>query len=541
MVHIFRRSRTYYARLVLPSDLRAILDRKVLKRSLGTSVYREAQVKACQWAGLVAELFLRLRGEPMTKEDVRRLVQEYQDSELDAWEEDHINGQLSDDRDTISLVLTDRLEDIEGQLISADYKKVKPIAEQLLNDHQRTLSTDSPEFLRLCHSLLVAQQTVLMTELDRLEGRWYHGRVLDAPSSRGLVEKASEPVSISLGEAVKLYFEHYDHRDKRTNEEKLAVMRRFIETLPLGDTTPLHRVKKPEAIRFRDAYAQLPKRVLNKHRGLPVLDLLAKLKDTDYVKVTKSTVNHALTDVRHFFVWAIRHDHYLEPRNPFDGIDLEGVKEEHYGAYTDEELLLMFNDPDYLQQREEYPARYWLPLICLYTGARRGEIDQLTPKDVKLAAVPGEQGIYYFDITECDETGKRTKNDISKRRVPIHSRLIDLGLLQYWARHLDRPLLFFKQPTKGARPGGRKTCGDSVSKWLAALRKRVGIKGKNKVMHSFRDTVITRLLSAGCSEDLRKVLTGHSAGDVHGDVYVKRDQISMVLLKEKMELLKLPV
>lgn len=475
----------------------------------------------------------------MTKEDVRRLVQEYQDKELDGWEDEHIAGGFRGDSDTYSLVLTDRLENIGEQLADADYRKVTPIAEQLLKDHNRTLSTDSHEFHRLCHGLLVAQDHVLRVELERLEGRWYHGRVLDAPSSRGLSEK--EPISITVGEAIKLYFQHYNYRDQRTNEEKRVVIRRFIETLPLGDTTPLHGVKKPEAIWFRDAYARLPKRILNKDRALTIPDLLVKLKDTDYVKVTKSTVNHALTDVWHFFVWAIRHDHYLEPRNPFDGIDLEGVKEEHYGAYTDEELVLMFNDPDYLRQREEYPARYWLPLICLYTGARRGEIDQLTPKDVKLAAVPGEQGIYYFDITECDETGKRTKNDISKRRVPIHSRLIDLGLLQYWAHHLNRPLLFFKQPGKGARPGGRKTRGDSVSKWLAALRKRVGIKGKNKAMHSFRDTTITRLFSAGCSEDLRKVLTGHAAGDVHGDVYVKRDQISMVLLKEKIELLKLPV
>lgn len=546
MVHIFRRSHTYYARLVLPSDLRAILDRQVLKRSLGTSVYRDAQVKACQWAGLMAKLFLRLRGGRMTKDDIRRLVQEYQDKELDDWEDGHIEGCFSgdDDNDALSSVLSNQLEETTLQLAYANYKPITSTAEQLLREHHVTLPTDSPEFHRLCHSLLVAQQTVLKTELDRLEGWWYHGPSLNVPSSRGLREK--EPAaSMTVGEAVEKYFQHYDHRDKRTNEEKRVVVRRFIETLPSGDTTPLHRVKKPEAIAFRDAYAQLPKRILNKHRGLPVVDLLTKLKDTDYVKVTKSTVNHALTDLRHFFVWAIRHDHYLEPRNPFDGIDLEGVKEEHYDAYTDEELVVMFNDPDFQKQREEYPARYWLPLICLYTGARRGEIDQLTPQDVKLAAVPGEKGIYYFDITEDDDTGKRTKNEMSKRRVPIHSRLMELGFLEYWARHLNRPLLFFKQVVKGARPvkagGGRKTCGDSVSKWLAELRKKVGIKGKKKTLHSFRDTAITRLFSAGCSEDLRKVLTGHAAGDVHGDVYVKRDQISMALLKEKIELLKLPV
>ncbi|MFZ1804234.1 MAG: hypothetical protein WAU05_09945, partial [Nitrospira sp.] len=157
----------------------------------------------------------------MTKDEVRRLVQEYQTKELDEWEDEHIAGGFREDSDTFSLVLTDRLEDIRTQLANADYRKVRPTAEALLKDHRLTLATESHEFQRLCHGLLIAQDHVLRVELERLDGRWYRGRSLEnsratAGALRVPVEK--EPVSIMVGEAVKLYFQHYDHRDARTNE-----------------------------------------------------------------------------------------------------------------------------------------------------------------------------------------------------------------------------------------------------------------------------------------------------------------------------------
>jgi integrase len=237
-----------------------------------------------------------------------------------------------------------------------------------------------------------------------------------------------------------------------------------------------------------------------------------------------------LTDLRHFFTWAIRHDHY-EGKNPVDGIDYEGVEEQHYQPFTDEDLAKLFGAPGFKKQKTAYPARYWLPLCLLYTSARREEIAQLTPADVKQEA---SSGVWYFDITS--EDGKKLKNKASKRRVPVHAHLIDLGLLDYLEKATRRKTapkyLFLKQDRKGDH-NGRQTSGDAVSKWFARVRDQVGISGR-KTLHSFRHTVVTRLIGLGVPEDIRKVLVGHADEDVHGSTYVHREQIPLKLLYEHL-------
>lgn len=461
----------------------------------------------------------------MTRADIDRLVKGYLDRELDEWETYHIEGRLSKDNDEIGSVLADRLEEATVELAYADYSRIKETAETLLKENRKDLPATSPAFLRLCHSLLRAQQTILRTVIDRLDGQWDQALPsLSLPSAEEIQDV------IPIGEAVRLYFGHYSHRQAKTNNDKRTVLRWFIQTLPSGDNTPISRVKKSEVIAFRDAYSKMPRRVLSADRKLPILDLIQKMKGTKYQLVTGSTVNNALADLRHFFSWAMRHDHYPDGRNPADGIDLEGVTEKHYDAFSDEEVTRMFTHSDFLKQRETYPARYWLPLILLYTGARREEIAQLSPTDIKQ-----DGPVWYFDITDDAETGKRVKNTASKRRTPVHSKLIELGLLEFVNRRHGEPLLLPKQQGRGARLSTRRrTCGDSVGKWHTLFRAKAGIEGR-KTLHSFRGTLVTKLLATGCPEDIRKIIVGHASEDVHGSVYTKRDKIPLVMLNEHLE------
>lgn len=71
--------------------------------------------------------------------------------------------------------------------------------------------------------------------------------------------------------------------------------------------------------------------------------------------------------------------------------------------------------------------KYWSTLLFLYTGARRNEIAALTPYDVKQDEA---SNIWYFDITDEEET-KRLKTVAAKRFVPVHSKLIEYGFLEY--------------------------------------------------------------------------------------------------------------
>lgn len=73
-----------------------------------------------------------------------------------------------------------------------------------------------------------------------------------------------------------------------------------------------------------------------------------------------------------------------------------------------------------------HDRRYGIPWIGLYTGVRFGEIAQLLTE-----AVRELHGVWIFHITREFSILKSTKSAGSLRVVPIHSELVDLGLLDY--------------------------------------------------------------------------------------------------------------
>jgi len=91
------------------------------------------------------------------------------------------------------------------------------------------------------------------------------------------------------------------------------------------------------------------------------------------------------------------------------------------------ELTRLFEGPE-MKSFASDPAQahcYLLPHVGLFTGARVNEVCQLNPQ-ADILQDP-ETGIWYFWITEETEGDERidksTKNDESRRKVPIHSKL----------------------------------------------------------------------------------------------------------------------
>ena len=272
---------------------------------------------------------------------------------------------------------------------------------------------------------------------------------------------------------------------------------RFVESL--GGDRPLQDITKGACVQFREHSSRFPKRISNQLRGKTLPEILAAVEGTDYLRVTKRTVNLCLDDMRPFFSWAIRHD-LLTGKNPVDGIAYEGVKKKSYEPFADEDLQKLFQSPDFKEQRlGNYPERYWLILILLYTGARREEIAQLGVEDLRKEP---QGGLWYFDITDDEEEGgKSLKNAFSKRRVPVHSHLIELGLLQYRDRRKSEHSVLLFPPSPKVK--GRPTPGDAVGKWFHRVRLIHGVTGR-KPLHSFRHTMVTRLAAAGVPQDIRE-------------------------------------
>ncbi|WP_145111468.1 tyrosine-type recombinase/integrase [Cereibacter sediminicola] len=100
-----------------------------------------------------------------------------------------------------------------------------------------------------------------------------------------------------------------------------------------------------------------------------------------------------------------------------------------------------------------------------------------------------------------------SKNQRSKRLVPIHDDLIRLGFLGHVTalREKGETFLF----PEWTRP-------DKVNDWLnnTFLRRSLGITDKSKVFYSFRHTLATELARSGCPPDLSKMITGHPIQEV---------------------------
>lgn len=76
-------------------------------------------------------------------------------------------------------------------------------------------------------------------------------------------------------------------------------------------------------------------------------------------------------------------------------------------------------------------ARYWVPLIGLTQGLRPEEISQMTLLDVGL-----QSGVLSLQVTDEAE-GQHTKNESTKRWVPVHPLLISQGFETYVAEQRE--------------------------------------------------------------------------------------------------------
>ncbi|TVO60547.1 site-specific integrase [Denitromonas ohlonensis] len=213
------------------------------------------------------------------------------------------------------------------------------------------------------------------------------------------------------------------------------------------------------------------------------------------------------------------------------------IEKNRYVMFNLADLKSLFESETYRQQLFSTPSEYWLPILGLHTGARLNELCQLTKTDV------GEHdGIPTISI--LDEDGKRLKNTASRRIVPIHSKLIELGFLEYVAT-INDGRIFPELPEDPARPGNFSA---KPSEAFTAYRRGCGVGElevrSRKVFHSFRSTLISALRKAHVPKDRRTRLAGHEYEDAHDRNYDGGDALTMfdfATLKADIEMAKFDV
>ena len=135
------------------------------------------------------------------------------------------------------------------------------------------------------------------------------------------------------------------------------------------------------------------------------------------------------------------------------------------------------------------------------------EIVQLATADVD-----AESDGHVFHVRGDAALNQSLKTSSSWRKIPVHKRLVELGLLEYVATRAQDGgdhRLFNNVPVAGT--GGS---GGEFSKWFGRYLKRIELKKTGLVFHSFRHGFADALREVSAPEYVVKDLLGHSSSDV---------------------------
>ncbi|MFI7835726.1 tyrosine-type recombinase/integrase [Pseudomonas asiatica] len=233
-----------------------------------------------------------------------------------------------------------------------------------------------------------------------------------------------------------------------------------------------------------------------------------------YKTITAVTVNNRLRKLTAFLSWCRTNGYVAE--NPLVGMKvMTGSAKEARLSFDRSDLATILNHEALLKEARKHPWRYWLPLMGRVTGARLEELCQLRVDDFT-----EHQGIQCIRIDDSRE-GQNLKNASSRRVLPLHPVLLDLGLLQYVgsvkATGADRVF-----PELEAVRG---KLGHAPSKWFGRYKTKLGITDTRKTFHSFRHTLIDDLRDAGVQDSLIKRIAGHEDGAVTFSIYGSRSPL----------------
>lgn len=294
--------------------------------------------------------------------------------------------------------------------------------------------------------------------------------------------------------------------DKR---DALALLSELTGAKPLSEPT------RTDAQEVKAALFKLPKN-RSKNPKTRLLSLSEMLEVPDVDRIAPRTMNVYLGHMQSLFTWAVNNRYASE--NIFSGLKIRNnVRATDAGrrAFSAEQLRLMFShltDPNSTLVRKG--IHKWPALIGMFTGMRLNEVAQLEVHDIEL-----RDGVWCFNVTPDGEDNKRLKNASSKRRVPLHDKLIECGFLTF---HDDQKALGHSRLFPELSYSPQNGYGRNAGRWFnERFLPELGMGGQGLVFHCLRHTMVTRLAHSGVEEPLLKALIGHSQTGVTFSTYFR--------------------
>ncbi|GMV00393.1 MAG: site-specific integrase [Burkholderiaceae bacterium] len=268
------------------------------------------------------------------------------------------------------------------------------------------IDPDSEQYRKLAYEFAKASAAALDAKLRRDAGA-----VVDSPSFPEVPASLRAAAGQQEDPTLRSVLDRWKKERtpaSRTVDEYLRFLDLFDDVN--GPSIPVARITKAHVVAFKDRLVD---------EGLQAATIQKRLA------AIKTLLNFAETND-------------LVPSNVARTVNIVGsrVKKKARLPFRDEDLKRLFASPVFVSGDRPKggggEAAYWLPVLGLYTGARQEELAQLAVADVR-----EEDGIRCLVIT--DEGDGKVKTASSRRKVPLHRDVLDLGVFPVAVRLQCQP------------------------------------------------------------------------------------------------------
>lgn len=511
-LHKRAKSAVYYFRCRIPNDLLSCYeDKSEIVFSLKTRDHHEAMRRVAIEAGKQQIEFEALRRSLVNAQNPPQRL-DYTDAEIERlgllWtrcvletdDQQRLDGYPDETFDEQGDRLADTEHDLKKIYARGDLEKIYPALDGFLALTRTAPPDDPAAYRRLAMSFLKSVLHATQLQLARQAGEMVETEQI-APADKVYVEHTAPaagnlPSSLDLVQLLQNWHGAVPHRARSTVDAYTAVVKEF-KAWSKGISAD--KISRQDILGYRDHL--LKEREQHHKTAEKKIGILCSILQLA-VDEERLPSNAALR------IKVPKPKFVPKPRIPYSALDMQKVL--GCPIYTAKKLT----------KGAKGNAARWLPLLCMYSGARLEEMAQIHAADI----VQDPHHGWYFDITDvvsqdADIKGKlesvavkRLKNNASRRRVPVHPELVNCGFLRFVqsARSKGQLRLFpqLVPDSKGAYSG-------SWSKWWGIYaRKTIGIFDPRKVFHSYRHGFKDACREAGISEDVSDALTGHTGGGV---------------------------
>lgn len=526
---------TYYFRRPVPKMVQPVIGKNIWKISLKTKDYNTAVQKV---AVLTAEKEVEIANAKKEQksvcgsQEIKHLVK--------LWFLERNEENAADDQKTLQQLkssdeLSEYVENIGLDITAFDapetwnnlsrHKWASKRAKKLIQRYGLNLPEGHERFDEMVYEILRADKELLLRSYDRLAlkdntDRYHDSYYAQTPyhTSHTLIEKKDvETLSELISEHLKV--------SNNANPKTIKSYRAKYNVLEglLGKDTPLVHITHKRMNDVSERLMEYPAKAASKYKHLSVGDAIKQCKSDGEQTISGDTHSKYISQYSALFKFGVSLNYMdINPAAYLSKAKLETSDADKRHPFSIEQLnwisanMISFG---WGTKRNNRPSPHciYIPLVALFAGLRLREATQLYVDDIM-----AEDGIWYFNITkansvESGEDKKSLKTKNAKRKVPIHSKLEELGLLTIYkkSKAKNKLRLFYDVPMSN-------DC-KRIGRWFNENIADIKDSEKGTSFHCFRHNFRSELQNSGVPSTMACELGGWEKGEgtsaLYGDGY----------------------